>query len=300
MSSFGYAAPQTLSEAIALLTQNSGARVLAGGHRLLVEPERSRLPGSLLVDLGKVDGLASIAAQSDGAIEVGAMTTLTALAANDAVRKTRPALAEAARITEDAQIRNRATLGGNLAGADPEADVAAPVIALDAKVQITGSNGVRTIAAEDLITAPFQNSLGAGDIITGLSFPAIADNSGSAYERIKHPATLRAICGVAASVTLTAEGAVKSCRLAVTGATDHPARLHAVENALLGKRPGKDALATAIAAAGEGLTFRGDHFASAEYRRHLTRVLAGRALQRAVDRATSDGRTKTLTAGGDQ
>jgi carbon-monoxide dehydrogenase medium subunit len=300
MSSFGYAAPQTLSDAIALLTENSGARLLAGGHRLLVEPQRSRLAGSLLVDLRKIDGLSAVAAQPDGGVDVGPMTTLAVLAVNESVRKTRPALAEAARITEDAQIRNRATLGGSLAGADPEADVTAPVIALDARIQITGSKGVRTIAAEDLITGPFQTSLGAGDVITGVSLPAVAGSSGSAYERIKHPATLRAICGVAASVTLSADGAVTACRLAVTGATDHAMRLHAVENALLEKQPGKEALSAAIAAAGEGLTFRGDHFASAEYRRHLMRVLAGRALQRALDRATSDGRTKTLTAGGDQ
>src|SRR5688572_28191292 len=123
MSSFGYAAPQTLSDAIALLTENSGARLLAGGHRLLVEPQRSRLAGSLLVDLRKIDGLSAVAAQPDGGVDVGPMTTLAVLAVNESVRKTRPALAEAARITEDAQIRNRATLGGSLAGADPEADV---------------------------------------------------------------------------------------------------------------------------------------------------------------------------------
>ena len=299
MSSFGYAAPQTLSEAISLLTQNTGAHVLAGGHRLLVEPQRSRLAGSLVVDLRKIEGLAAINAQPDAGINIGAMTTLAALAADAGVRKTRAALAEAARVTEDAQIRNRATLGGSLAGADPEADIAAPVIALDAKIQITGPKGARTIAPEDLITGPFQTALGAGDIITGLSFPAVEGNSASAYERIKHPATLRAICGVAVSVAVSAAGTVTACRVAVTGATDHPARLHAVENALIGKQPGKEVLSAATAAAGEGLTFRGDHFASAEYRRHLTRVLAGRAFERAFA-AASDGKGKTLSAGGDQ
>ena len=300
MSSFGYAAPQNLSEAVTLLAQNPGARVLAGGHRLLVEPQRSQLAGSLLVDLRKIAGLSGIQAQPDGGLQIGAMTTLAEIAGSQSVRNSAAALGEAARATEDAQIRNRATLGGSLALADPEAEVAAPLIALAAQLQIAGPQGSRSMAAEDLITGPFQTALRDGEVITGFTVPAAADQSGTAYERFKHPATLRAICGVAVSVMLSAGGAISACRVAVSGATDQPARLLAVENALVNKKPTAEALSSAAASIGEGLTFRGDHFASAEYRRHLTRVLTGRALRRAADRAVSLSRTKTLSAGGDQ
>lgn len=300
MSSFGYAAPQNLSEAVALLTQNPGARVLAGGHRLLVEPERSRLAGSLLVDLRKIPGLSGIQAQPDGSLQIGTMTTLAEIAGSQTVRHNAAALAEAAQATEDAQIRNRATIGGSLALADPETELAAPVIALAAQLQIAGSQGSRSMAADDLITGPYQTALRAAEVITSFGIPAAADQSGTAYERFKHPATLRAICGVAVSVSLSASGAIAACRVAVTGAAAQPARLLSVEKALANKKPTAESLSSAAASAGEGLTFRGDHFASAEYRRHLTRVLTGRALKRAVDRAASLSRTKTLSAGGDQ
>jgi carbon-monoxide dehydrogenase medium subunit len=300
MSTFGYAAPQSLSDAVALLTQNPGARVLAGGHRLLVEPQRSRLAGSLLVDLRKISGLAGIQANDDGSLQIGAMTTLAQIAESAAVRQAGAALAEAAHSTEDAQIRNRATLGGSLAAGDPEADLAAPVIALGALLQITGAKGVRSLPAENLVTGPFQTALRPGDVITAFHIAAAGERAASAYERIKHPATLRAICGVAASVTLSAGGAVAACRVAVTGATTRPARLQAVENALTNQQPTADALSAAAAAAGEGLTFHSDHFASSEYRRHLARVLTGRALRRAIERASTLSRTKTLSAGGDQ
>ena len=299
MSSFGYAAPQNLDDAVALLAQ-PGARALAGGHRLLVEPQRSRLAGSLLVDLRKIPRLSGIELQADGGFEIGAMTTLAAIAGHAGVRESCAALAEAALNTEDAQIRNRATLGGSLAFADPEAEPAAPVIAWNAQLQIAGPEGSRPLAAEDLITGPFQTALRPGEVIVAVRMPAAGERSGSAYERFRHPATLRAICGIAVSVTLSAKGAVDACRVAVTGATAQPARLRAMENALAGRQPTAEVLSAAAAAAGEGLAFRGDHFASADYRRHLTRVLAGRALKRAVERAASLSRTKSLSAGGDQ
>jgi carbon-monoxide dehydrogenase medium subunit len=298
MSSFEYAAPRSLDEAISLLTKNANARALAGGHRLLVEPERSRLPGHLLVDLGKIPGLAGIMPDGGG-LNIGSMTTLAALASDDGVRKSYPALAEAARVTEDAQQRNRATLGGSLALADPEADLPAPVLALEARINIAGARGSRTLAADELITAAYRTALAPGEVIESIALPRLGERTGSAYERFKHPATLRAICGVAASVTLSDAGAITAARVALTGAADRPARLRQVEQALEGRQPA-DALIAAAQLAGSGLTFRADHFASAEYRRHLARVITERALRRAIERAASLGRKRTLTAGGDQ
>jgi carbon-monoxide dehydrogenase medium subunit len=275
MSSFRYAAPTSLEEAIALLSQNTGARVVAGGHRLLVEPERSRLAGGLVVDLRRIPGLAGIETQPDGRLKIGAMATLAAIASSGAVQNGWRALAEAAQGSEDAQIRNRATIGGSLAFGDPEADLPAAILALDAKVEKSGP------------------------VITGFLFPAAARRPGSAYEKMRHPATLRAICGVAASISLGENGAVSTAGVALTGAADRAARLAAVENALLNQQPRPELLAAAAAAAREQLTFRGDHFASADYRRHLAGVIAERALRRAVERAVAVG-AKTHRAGGDQ
>ena len=287
MKEFGYSAPHSLDEAVTLLANNAGARVLAGGQSLLVEPNRSRLATSLLVDLRKIEGLGSVERQQDGSVKIGSMTTLTAIARNGLIRETYPALAEAAQMTGDAQERNRATVGGNLADADPAADLPALMLALDAQVQVVGPKGSRTIPADGLITGANKTALRADDVITAVTLPAAAGGTGTAYERSTHPATLHALCGVAASVTLAGDGSVSGCRVAITGAADHAARLHSVESALTGKLPSPAALAAAASHAGDGLTFRTDLFASADYRAHLAGVLTERALAQAIGRAGS-------------
>jgi carbon-monoxide dehydrogenase medium subunit len=297
MSSFEYAAPASLDEAIALL-KKPGARIVAGGHRLLVEPQRGQLAGSLLVDLRRIGGLAAIEPQPDGGLKLGAMTTLATIAANETIRTSYRALAEAAQWGEDAQVRNRATIGGSLAAADPQADLPAPILALQAKIQLRGAQGERAIGADELFTGPNQTALRQGEVITAIGVPKAGEGSGSAYEKFRHPATLRAICGVAACVTLTG-GAVSAVTVALTGAADRTTRLRGVEKALTRKKPTAEALSAAAGAAAEGLTFLGDHFASAEYRRHLSRVLTERALKRALERAASLDKTKSRTAGGD-
>jgi len=282
----GYHAPQNLNEAITLLADNAVARPLAGGNSLLVEPSRSRIGDAELVDLRRIAELSGIQSR-DGGVWIGATTPLVRIADDATVQVRFLALAEAVRSIGDAQVRNRATVGGNLADQDPEADLPAAVLALAAQIEVRGPGGSRTIAADDLNGGPARTSLARGELITGVLLPAPAARSGSAYEKIKHPATLYAICGVAASVTLTASGSVSSCRVAVTGATESATRLPAVEAALVGQRPDPDALGAALGQDAQSLIFRGDRFASAEYRRHLTRVLVQRAVTRAVERASS-------------
>lgn len=282
MTGDGYAAPRSVDEAVALLAKNPGARVLAGGHNLLVEPGRRALAGALLVDLGRIDALAGIRPQKDGRLEIGAMTTLAAIAASDAIRAAYPAFAEAARSMGDAQMRNRATLGGSLASSDPEAALPALALALDATIQVTGPRGARTVGAAD---APPRMPLGSGEVITAVALPAPAPRSGVAYVSCANAATLHALCGIAASVTLAQDGTVSACRVAVTGATERPERLAGVEQALAGRAMSAEALAAAANAAGTGQAFRGDLFASADYRAHLARVLTGRALKQAIERA---------------
>jgi carbon-monoxide dehydrogenase medium subunit len=289
MPSDGYAAPHSLNEAIALLAANPQARVLAGGHTLLVEPNRSRIRDALLVDLRKIPGLRGIERRADGSITIGAMTTLTALAASHAIRTGYPVLADTARTTLDAQTRNRATLGGSLAGWESDADLPAVVLALDAAVAVTGSNGSRTMSVKELFAEgrtprPGPQALGlrSEEVLTAVILPPAAPRTGTAYEKLLHPATRGAICGVAARVTIGTDGAAQELRVAVTGATDRPSRCEGVEKAL-GGGPITDAAieAAAHSAAAPGRLLD-DHFASAEYRRHLMRVLTIRSIRRAL------------------
>ncbi len=274
-----YVSARSLDEAIAILAADGSARALAGGNSLLVEPSRGRLQNAKLVDLGRIAGLAGIQSE-DGGLRIGAMTPLAAIAADKAVAQQYPALAEAVNLIGDAQVRNRATLGGNLAEGEPGADLPAVMIALGAQVHVQGSKGSRAVSAEEVAAG----ALAQGELITGVSLPRPAPRTGAAYEKFKHPATLYAICGVAASVTLGANG-VDRCVVAVVGATEAPTRLRGVEAALQGKGSGPSEVAAAAKQSGEGASFRGDHFASPEYRRHLTGVLAQRALAKAIERA---------------
>lgn len=278
MRPFDYTAPSRLEEAVSLLSKTPGARVLAGGSQLLVEPARSALDAPLLVDLRKVDGLGGIDVAGDGSVRIGAMATTATLAAHAALRSMHSALVEAAALVGDPQVRNRATVGGALASQEAAADLPAALLALDAQVQVAGAKGTRSVPVDAVLAG-----LSAGDVIASIALPA-APGAGSAYEKFKHPSTFYAICGVAASVTLAGDGSVRVCRVAVTGAAS-PARARAAEQALTGRTPDAGAIETAAAKVTDGLALRGDAFGSAEYRGHLARVLAARALARAVERA---------------
>ena len=283
MTSGGYAAPRSLDEAVSLLAKNPDARVLAGGHGLLVEPSRSRIAGSLLVDLRNIPGLAGIDREPSGGVKIGAMVTLSAIATNELVGKTYPMLAEAALLTGDPQMRNRVTIGGSIASTDPEAELRhSPWHSMPRF--ISWGRRVRALCARDEFFAGTALPLRADDVITALTIPAPAARSGMAYVAQRNPATLSPICGVAVSVALGADGAVAASRVALAGAAARPMRLASAEKALANKRAA-DAAAAATAAAGGRDHAYADLFASADYRTHLTRVLTERAIKQAFARA---------------
>jgi carbon-monoxide dehydrogenase medium subunit len=291
MTKGGYVAPRTLEDAVALLARTPGGRVLAGGHRLLVEPTRSQLGPAVLVDLGKIESLAGIERRGDGSLKIGAMTTLGTLTTSDAIRNIWPALSDSARAGADAQTRNRATIGGSVAGGDPEADVPPVLLALDATIEVTGSSGTRSLALKDLYTVTGQTSLRSDDVITAVVVPPRGDRSAAAYERFGHPATLGAICGVAALVTVGGNGAITDARVALAGAVNRTVVVAAAGKALAGQQPTGAVLDSAAATTKDAGTFFDDHFASAEYRRHLAHVLTVRALKRAVKEAEAAGQS---------
>lgn len=280
----GYLAPTSADLAIAFLADNRSAHALAGGNSLLVEPNRSRMSGATLVDLRRIPGLDSIV-RAGCSLRVGAMTSLGAISSHDVVRESYSALGDAARSVGDAQVRNRATIGGNMADNDPGADPLAALLALRAEIRLEGPGGSRLLAVDDFLLGPHETALGEAELITAIMLPASPSATGSAYVKFTHPATQYAICGVAACVGLEADGSVCACSVAVTGAAEWAARLHAVEQTVRGSRAEVAVLAEAADRAGEKLSFRCDNFASSEYRRHLTTVLTRRALNQAVARA---------------
>ena len=282
---FDYTAPERLADALQLLKARGGAWALAGGHSLLLDLKRRRVAPTLLVDLRNIPELRGIRRAAAGGLDIGAMATYSELIASEDVRKDYPALGEAVASLGDAQVRNRATIGGSLAYNDPAADLPAIALVLEAVIETVGSGAGRAIPAEDFLVGALKTVLGPGEIITAVHIPAPVAGTGSAFEKFKCPATGAALCGVAAVVTRGNGDGV--CRVAVTGAADHAVRLRKVEAALTGQRPTAENIAAAAQVVDEALTYVSDFHASAEYRAHLTRVLAGRALTRAAERAGS-------------
>jgi len=282
---FEYVAPESLDEAISLLAESGGdAKILAGGHSLLPAMKlRLAQPGKL-IDLRKVPGLNEIKVDASG-ITIGAMVTHADVARSSEVQRALPALAEATSVVGDLQVRNRGTLGGSLAHADPAGDPPAPFLALDGSIVAKGPNGERTIAAADFFIDILTTALAEDEIVTAVKFPALAAGTGTAYVKFDHPASHYALTGVAAAVKLDGSGNVENVKVGVTGVGPNAYRATAVEQALVGK--GADAIAEAASHAADGIDCNDDIHASAEYRAHLASVFTRRALQAAFSRANS-------------
>lgn len=235
---------------------------------------------SALVDLSGVEGLTGI--QTNGKVTIGAMTTYAALRDSKELAAALPIIPQTADNVGDPAVQARGTIGGALAHSDPAADFTAIFLALNGSVDVTGSGGSRTIGADDLFVDLFTTDLAPDEIITSVSFPAQKAGSVSAYEKFRHPASGYAVVGIAVVVNAGTDGVVDSARIAVTGATSKATRATAAEAALKGKKLTDESIAAAAAVAADGLEVNGDHFASADYRRHLIGVLTERALKRAA------------------
>lgn len=284
-SSFEYVAPTSLAEATSFLAAHpSDAKLLAGGHSLIpLMKLRLAAPG-YLVDLSHVPGLTGIR-QANGALEIGAMVTHHAVESSPIVRESLPVLAETAAIIGDVQVRNRGTLGGSLAHADPAADYPAPILALDAEITAAGPSGQRTIKATEFFVDLLTTALKPEEVITQVRIPIPAACSGAAYQKFPHPASRYAIVGVAAVVRLGASGAVESAAIGITGAGSKAVRATAAEKGLVGGKLDDAAIQKAGASAAEAVDPVGDIHASEEYRRHLVREFTARALRTAAERA---------------
>ncbi len=287
-ASFDYVRPQSLEDALAQLREHGDdARVLAGGHSLLpVMKARLAAPG-VLVDIAHIEGLSGIS-ESEGGFSIGAMTTHAEIEASDLVQEKCRALAEAAGSIGDLQVRNRGTIGGSLAHADPAADYPAAVLAAGAEITVAGVNGERVIGIDDFFTRTYETSLDDGEIITSVRIPAPAARGGSAYLKAAQQASGFAVCGVAAQLALDENGSVESIRVGVTGVAAPAYRATNVEDTLMGSAPSAESIRKAAMAAGEGVDALDDFYAGADFRRHLAGVYAARAIGKAWIRASGN------------
>jgi carbon-monoxide dehydrogenase medium subunit len=274
---FEYERASTIEDAIAKLSAG-GSKAIAGGHSLVpLMKLRLSEPGKL-VDIARIPGLSGIK-ESGGRIEIGATTTHTEIASSALLRDKCPMVAEAAAEIGDAQVRNRGTIGGSIAHADPAADFPAVILALDADINLRGKNGARTVKASAFFRGFYDVDLQPGELIVSVQFTPVKS---AAYAKLHQRASHYAIVGVAA-VLDAAGGTIKSARLGVTGATTHATRLSSAEAALAGKAA--DGVAAAVAAAGNDVAdLNGDLHASADYRKAMIAVFARRAIERALAR----------------
>ena len=287
-ASFDYVRPKALEDALAQLREHGeDARVLSGGHSLLpVMKARLADPG-LLIDIAHIEGLSGIT-ESEGGVRIGAMTTHAEIENSSLVQEKCRALAEAAGSIGDMQVRNRGTLGGSLAHADPAADYPAAVLAAGAEVTAAGADGERVIGIDDFFTGTYETALAPGEILTSVRIPAPSGRSGGAYLKAAQQASGFAVCGVAVQLALDVNGAVASIRVGVTGVAAPAYRATNVEDALLGSAPSAESIRKAAAGAGEGVDALDDFYAGADFRRHLAGVYAARAIGKAWIRASGN------------
>jgi carbon-monoxide dehydrogenase medium subunit len=282
-AAFEYHRPGSLDEALSLLGEES--RPLAGGHSLLPLMKLRLSTPEALVDLAGVPGLDEISEDGDG-LRVGALATHASVAASELVRSRCLALAETAALIGDAQVRNRGTLGGSVAHADPAADYPTILTALGATISVAGENGEREIAADDFFVGMFATALQPGELVVAAKVPAPPAGTGAAYVKHRHPASFYAVVGVAAVVAVE-NGSCTSARLTIGGVTGAPMDATAAAEAVVGAPPSeKSSLAAADKVAEALPNAMSDTYASGEYRAHLAGVLAKRALVVAFDRAS--------------
>jgi len=282
-AAFDYKRAGSLDEALAILAANEGAKVIAGGQSLLPLMKLRLANPGMLVDIGRIDGLRGVRRLDDGRMAVGALTTYKELMDSDA--RHYGLLQDALPTIGDVQVRNRGTVGGAVAHADPASDLPACLIALDAEIVARGPGGERRIRAEDFFQGLFVTALREDEIVTQIILPAPRDDAGSAYRSIEQPASGYAMAGVAAVVVRGGPGGpIVFCRIGVTGVHEHAYRATEVEQALTGSDGSAAAIAAAAARVTAGAEVQSDIHADAEYRAAMAVVQAKRAVEAALAR----------------
>ena len=278
---FDYHTPGTIREALDLLGRHKDdAKLLAGGHSLLPAMKLRLATPKHLVDLRKIPGLTGIK-EEGGMLVIGAMTTHFAVESSPVVKSKCPLLAQVAAQIGDPMVRNMGTIGGSLAHADPAADYPAAIIALGAELVAEGPSGKRTIKADDFFKGLLTTALGPNEILSEVRVPVCGPKIGCAYLKFPHPASRFAVVGVAAVLTVDA-GKIGKASIGITGAGSTAVRAKGVEAAITGKAPDAASIQAAAERAPEGVDVQADLQGSEEYKRHLLKVFAKRAMEAAA------------------
>jgi aerobic carbon-monoxide dehydrogenase medium subunit len=279
-TAFEYSRATSLDDALSKLSAATGGKLIAGGHSLVPLMKLRLSEPQTLIDIARIPGLAGINTH-DGNVQIGACTVHHDVATSKLLLDTCPMLAEAAASIGDPQVRNRGTLGGSIAHADPAADYPAAMLALDADIRIRGPKGSRSVKASDFFRGLFTVDLAANELILGVEFKPV---KAAAYAKLHQRASHFAIVGVAAALEVKS-GTIQSARVGLTGASSHATRLTGVENALAGKPLSAATIEAAVKGAGAGVQdINSDIHASEEYRRAMIPVFAQRALTQAMAR----------------
>jgi aerobic carbon-monoxide dehydrogenase medium subunit len=286
-ANFDYVAAQSLNEALQLLKQHGeDAKLLAGGHSLLPAMKLRLASPRILIDLGTVPGLSGVRLEGNRLV-IGALTVHADVGSSDLVLKHFPGLVDAASVIGDVQVRNRGTIGGSVAHADPAADFPVILTALNASFVLQSSGGNRTVAVDEFFTDYFTTTMTAGEILTEILLPLPPAGSGTAYHKLAHPASGYVVVSAGAMITRQRSGSCAAARIAIGGLGSGPVRAVASEKELQGKAVNPQNIAAAAAKAVEEADPDDDLYASAEYKRHMAIVLVRRAIEAAVERAAN-------------
>lgn len=283
---FDYYRPDSVDETIDLLDQHQDqdAKILAGGHSLIPMMKQRLAQPDILIDIDRLGSLSGVESAGDR-VEIGPLTSHAQLERSSLLQEKAPCLSQAAGEIGDVQVRNRGTIGGNLAHADPSSDLPAPFLALGGEVEVRGPEGARTISADNFFFGLFTTDLAENELITKLSVPVNNDLTDSSYVKKASPSSGYAMVGVAAVVTLD-DGVVQEARFCANGVLNYPCRLTAVEEALVGKTLDHASAEKASESSGSSLDetqILSDMQASADYRKSLLQVYTRRAILKLND-----------------
>jgi carbon-monoxide dehydrogenase medium subunit len=284
-AAFDYHRPGSLDEAIGLLSRHGEqAKILSGGMSLLPTLKLRLGAFEHLVDIGRIPGLEYVK-EENGILRIGATTRQATLERSDLVRSKLPILADAIPLIADPLVRNRGTIGGNVANGDPANDEPAILLALGATLVARGPKGERTIPAGKFYLDLYTTALARDEILTEIRIPLPLPRSGGAYLKLKRKTGDFATAAAAVQLTLDAKGAVAQAAIALTNAGPTPLAATDAAQSLVGRAPDENAIAEAARMAAAKSNPSADHRGSVEYKREMARVLAGRAVHKALERA---------------
>lgn len=281
---FEYLAPTTLAEAVSMLAEHSAeAKILAGGQSLIPAMRFRLAAPEILIDINRIEGLSYIK-EADGHLAIGAMTREAEIDESELIRQRYPLLADTARVIADPLVRNMATIGGNLAHADPANDHPATMLAYGAELVAIGPDGERTIPIDEFFVDLFENSLADSEILKEIRIPSPPAGSGGAYLKIERKVGDYAVAGVAVNLALAGD-TCSSIRIGLTNVSPKPIRATGAEAVLAGQPLTEENIKAAGAAAAQDCDPSSDLRGSAEYKRDLVRVITMRAIRTALQRA---------------